>query len=66
MVQESIKMRDFDHPNILTLIGISVDAGVPYIVMPYMANGSLRSYLMKERDNLTVMEGATEDLVSCM
>ncbi len=66
MIQEAIKMRDFEHPNVLGLIGVSIDVhvgGSPYIVMPFMANGSLLSYLKKERANLTIAEGASEDLV---
>ena len=27
---------------------------MPYIILPYMANGSLLSYLKKERSNVTV------------
>ncbi len=64
VIQEAIKMRYFDHPNVLGLIGVSINAGeVPYLVMPFMANGSLLSYLKKERANLTIAEGANEDLV---
>lgn len=65
MLQESIKMKNFDHPNVLNMIGISLDAGEsPQIVMPYMANGSLLTYLRRERPNLTVDELAPDELVS--
>ncbi len=65
MVEESLKMKMFDHPNVLQLIGVSIDAGeAPYLVMPYMANGSLLSYLRKERANLTIAQEAEEELVS--
>ena len=65
MLKESLKMKDFKHLNVLNLIGVSIDAGEsPYIVMPYMANGSLLSYLKKERPNLTIAEGAGDELVS--
>ena len=48
-------MKNFQHPNVLNVIGVSLDTGVsPYIVMPYMANGSLLAYLKKERANLTM------------
>ena len=36
----------------------------PYIVMPYMANGSLLSYLKKKRPNLTIAVGSEDDMVS--
>ena len=48
----------------MSLIGVSIDVGkAPYIVMPYMANGSLLSYLRKERPNLNVTSDAGEELV---
>ena len=62
---ESMKMKEFEHPHVLGLIGVCIDAGpAPYIVMPFMANGSLLSYLRKERPNLLLDETADEDLVS--
>ena len=57
-------MKQFNHPNVMNLIGVCINAGpAPYIVMPFMANGSLLSYLRKERPNLLLDETADEDLV---
>ena len=48
-------MLTFDHPNVLMLTRVCLDFGPdPYIVMPYMANGSLLSYWRKERKNLVL------------
>ena len=59
-----MKMKQFNHPNVMTLIGVCLNAGpAPYIVMPFMANGSLLSYLRKERPNLLLDETADEDSV---
>jgi len=64
-MKESEKMKMFQHPNILNLIGVCIDAGeVPYLVMPYMANGSLLAYLRKERPHLTIAEGADSEIVT--
>ena len=55
LLSECIKMKSLNHLHVMTLKGICLDGGpVPYIVLPYMANGSLLSYLKKERSNLTV------------
>ncbi len=63
-MKESEKMRKFQHPNVLNMIGVCIDAGeAPYIVMPYMANGSLLAYLRKERPHLTIAGGAGAELV---
>ena len=48
-------MSKFSHTNVMQLIGVCTDMGhSPYIVMPYMAYGSLLSYLKKHRAELTI------------
>ena len=55
LLMECTRMSTFDHPNVLTLVGVCLDGGpAPYIVMPFMFNGSLHSYLRKERHDLVV------------
>ncbi len=57
-------MKDFDHPNVLRLLGVCVDAGPsPYMVIPYMANGSLLAFLKKERESLLLLVDAEEEIV---
>jgi serine/threonine protein kinase len=48
---ESLIMKDFNHPNVLGLLGVVFDTpdGVPYLVLPYMDNGSLKNYLKSSR-----------------
>ena len=56
-------MATFDHPNVLTLIGVCLDGGpAPYIVMPFMFNGSLHSHLKKERSKLVVTPDQEMDI----
>lgn len=55
LLQECAKMYTLNHPNVLTLTGVCLDGGTaPYIVMPFMANGSLLSYLKKHRSKLVL------------
>ena len=57
-------MSGLDHPHVLTLIGVCVDGGPSlYIVMPFMANGSLLSYLKADRKNLFMLEDAQDETV---
>ena len=54
-----------DSPNVMSLIGVCLDAGPGVsIVMPFMANGSLLDYLKKERDKLYLSETCEIDDVS--
>ena len=63
-MSESIKMKRFDHPNVISLIGVCIDAGpAPYIVMPFMDNGSLLSYLKRHRTELLLPDTTDEEIV---
>jgi serine/threonine protein kinase len=63
-VEESLKMSRFKHAHVMGLVGVCLDAGsAPYIIMPYMANGSLLKWLKKERKNIVLPEEADEDEV---
>ena len=60
-------MHKLDHPNILKLLGVCLDGGpAPYIVMPFMVNGSLKAHLEKERNKLVLKAESSqlEDIVS--
>ena len=64
IIQESAKMSQFDHPNVLSQIGVCVDLGpAPYIIMPFMAKGSLLAYLVNERHNLTLSDSVDNNLI---
>lgn len=48
-VEESLIMSHFKHSHIMELIGVCLDTGsAPFIIMPFMANGSLLQYLKSE------------------
>ena len=35
-MEESVKMKQFNHPNVMSLIGVCTDADpAPYIIMPH-------------------------------
>lgn len=44
-------MKDFHHPNVLTLIGIcfNYDA-MPLVILPYMEHGDLLTYIRNEHE----------------
>ena len=50
-MKEIAKMVHFDHPNVMTLTGVILDEGsAPLLVMPYMAKGTVLTFV---RDNKT-------------
>ena len=56
LLKECETMKNFNHLHVMTIKGICLDGGpVPFLILPYMANGSLLSYIRKEQCNLVVM-----------
>ena len=67
LLKECVKMYEFDHPNVLKLSGVCLDGGpAPYIIMPYMENGSLLAHLKEERQSFVLAPENTdpEEMVS--
>ena len=65
LVEESKIMTRFDHPNVMKLLGVSVSKNrTLFLVMPFMAQGSLLSFLRKQRSEYTVENEEMTDLVS--
>ena len=57
-------MKDFDHLNVLPLLGVCLDLGdAPHILTPFMNEGSLLSYLIRESPTYTVYEDADDDII---
>ena len=44
-------MCTFSHPNVLGMEGICLDeeSQSPYLILPFMSNGDLKTYLRKKR-----------------
>ena len=65
LAEESKIMARFDHPNVMKLIGVSINKSQNlFIVMPFMAKGSLLYHLRKNRHIFTIeSEEITETVI---
>ena len=64
LIRECVMMQKFDHPNIISIIGLCLNAGPsPYIILPFMENGSLLSYVQNNRAILCTNANADEETV---
>ncbi|XP_054708065.1 hepatocyte growth factor receptor-like [Uloborus diversus] len=58
-LQEGLMMKDFQHDNVLSLVGVCFFEGErrsPVVVIPYMHNGDLHSYIRDEGNTPTVKD----------
>ncbi|XP_041349577.1 macrophage-stimulating protein receptor-like [Gigantopelta aegis] len=56
-VEEALLMKDFNHPHVLCLVGITLtDDRQPLVVLPYMENGDLLKYVSSDTQVVTVRD----------
>ena len=51
-LNECVLMKKVDHINVLSLLGVCLDTedGLPYIILPFMDNGDLKTFLHSKRN----------------
>ncbi|XP_059144020.1 hepatocyte growth factor receptor-like [Physella acuta] len=56
-LQEALRMKDFNHPNVLALIGVCLDLDeMPLVVLPFMKHGDLLTYIRDEKNLPTIKD----------
>ena len=70
LLKEVSLMLTFSHPNVMPLIGLSFDEDTPLIIMPFMSNGTVLSYVRESRKSLYFLESSDniqvrKELCSC-
>ena len=56
-------MFTFSHPNVMQLIGLSFDRGMPLIIMPLMSKGNVLGYVREHRESLYISESQDKNEV---
>ena len=59
-------MFTFSHPNVMQLIGLSFDRGMPLIIMPLMSKGTVLGYVREHREGLYISESQDKIEVKSM
>ena len=56
LLKEVSLMVNFNHPNVMPLIGLSFDGETPLIIMPFMSNGTALGYVREHKENLYFLQ----------
>ena len=53
-IKECITAKHFNHPNVLSLIGVSYikEEAVPLMILPLMQNGDVKTFVKSKRGNV--------------
>ena len=57
-------MLSFEHPNVMSLVGVCLDGELPLLIMPFMSNGSVLEYIRHHKKELLLTSAATDEEVS--
>ena len=63
LTKEISTMLSFEHPNVMSLVGVCLDGEMPLLIMPFMANGSVLAYVRHHKQELLLTSEATEEEV---
>ena len=53
-------MLSFEHPNVMSLVGVCLDDEMPLLIMPFMSNGSVLEYIQHHKQELLLTSEATD------
>ena len=56
-------MLSFEHPNVMSLVGVCLDGEMPLLIMPFMSNGSVLEYVRHHKQELLFTSEATDEEV---
>ena len=67
-LKECNTAKRFNHPNIISLIGICMfpEEGTPLMVLPYMHNGDVKSFVKSKRGNKIEVDEFPEVIVATL
>ncbi|CAI8047954.1 Tyrosine-protein kinase transforming protein SEA [Geodia barretti] len=52
LLKEVLLMLNFNHPNVMSLIGLSFEGETPLLIMPFMSKGNVLGYVREHRETL--------------
>ena len=56
-------MLSFEHPNVMSLVGVCLDGEMPLLIMPFMSNGNILEYVRSHKQELLLTSAATDEEV---
>ena len=63
LTKEISTMLSFQHPNVMSLVGVCLDGEMPLLIMPFMSKGNILEYVRRHKKELLLTSEATDEEV---
>ena len=63
LTKEISTMLSFQHPNVMSLVGVCLDGEMPLLIMPFMPNGNILECVRHHKQELLLTSEATDEEV---
>ena len=63
LTKEMSTMLSFEHPNVMSLVGVCLHGEMPLLIMPFMSNGNILEYVRHHKEELLLTSAATDEEV---
>ena len=63
LTKEISTMLSFQHPNVMSLVGVCLDGEMPLLTMPFMPNGNILEYVRHHKQELLLTSEAKDEEV---
>ena len=64
LAKEVATMLSFEHPNVMSLVGVCIEEEIPLLIMPFMSNGCVLEFVKHHRDELLCINATAPQVES--
>ena len=64
LAKEVATMLSFEHPNVMSLVGVCIEEEIPLLIIPFMSNGCVLEFVKHHRDELLCINATAPQVES--
>ena len=64
LAREVATMLSFEHPNVMSLVGVCIEEEIPLLIMPFMSNGCVLEFVKHHKEELLCINATAPQVES--